>query len=127
MPFVNILHSPDFSGDRKEQLGDAVHQALIDVFDIPPAKRIQALSAYAPDRIRFTPALVGARRSDSAFFLQITSARGRTADRRRALFAAIAERAYAMADGDHEDAIVNLIEPGREHWSGGNGLAALAA
>lgn len=128
MPFVHIFHSRDFNQERIEHLGDAVHQALMGAFDVPPDDLFQAFSSHtAGSQLRVTQAFLGIRHSADAVFVQITCAPGRTADQKRTLFAAIVAHAHAMADADPEDVIINLVESSRENWSFGNGLAQLAA
>lgn len=128
MPFVHIFHSRDFSKERIEHLGDAVHRALMDAFSVPSDGLFQAFSARATGcQLRVTPEFLGIRHSADAVFVQITCAPGRTVEQKRTLFAAIASHAHAMANVDPEDVIVNLVESGRENWSFGNGLAQLAA
>lgn len=128
MPFVHIFHSRDFTQERIEHLGDAVHRALIDAFGIAPDDMFQAFSAQkAGSQLLVTPAFLGIRHSADAVFVQITCAPGRTADQKRTLFAAVAAQAHAMADVDPEDVIINLVESSRENWSFGNGLAQFAA
>jgi len=128
VPFVHIFHSRDFSQERVEHLGDAVHQALMDTFGVASDDLFQAFSARsAGSQLRITPAFLGIRHSADAVFVQITCAPGRTVEQKRALFAAIVSHAQAMAHVDPGDVIVNLVESSRENWSFGNGHAQLAA
>lgn len=127
MPFVHIFHSRDFDPDRVEQLGDAVHQALIEAFGISSDDRFQASSVHTGPRLRVAPSFLGVRHSADAVFIQITCAPGRTLEQKQNLFAAIADHAQVLARVNPEDVIVNLLESARENWSFGNGLAQLAA
>jgi 4-oxalocrotonate tautomerase len=128
VPFVHIFHNRDFSQERVEHLGDAVHQALMDTFGVASDDLFQAFSARSTgSQLRVPPAFLGIRHSDDAVFVQITCAPGRTAELKRALFAAIAFHAQAIAHVDPGDVIVNLVESSREKWAFGNGLAQLAA
>ncbi|MGQ3054856.1 MAG: tautomerase family protein [Roseateles sp.] len=128
MPFVHIFHGRDFNQERIEHLGDSVHRALMEAFDVPPDDMFQAFSVHtAGSQLRVTPAFLGIRHSADAVFVQITCAPGRTDERRRTLLAAIVAHAHAMADVNPEDVIINLVESSRENWSFGNDLAQLAA
>lgn len=128
MPFVHIFHNRDFNQERIEHLGDAVHRALGDAFDVPPDDLFQALSSHtAGSQLRVTRAFLGIRHSADAVFVQITCPPGRTGEQKRTLFAAIVAHTHAVTDVDPEDVIINVVESGRENWSFGNGLAQLAA
>ncbi|ARN22197.1 tautomerase family protein [Piscinibacter gummiphilus] len=101
MPFVHILHSRDFSQERVEQLEDAVHRALMGTFGVASDDLFQAFSARSVGcQLRITPAFLGIRHAADAAFVQITCAPGRTVEQKRALFAAIASHAQAMANAD---------------------------
>ena len=132
MPFVHTFQSRDFSQERVEHLGDAVHQALMDAFGVPSDDLFQAFSARTTGcQLRVTPAFLGIRHSADVVIVQITYTPGRTVEQKRTLFAAMSfhaqAMAMAMANIDPEGFIVNLVEFGRENWSFGNGLAQLAA
>ena len=52
--------------------------------------------------------------------------RGRTTDKKKALYAAIAERLNANLGIRKEDIVISLLEVSPEDWSLGNGVAQYA-
>lgn len=127
MPFVQIFHGWDVGDARASLLGDGVHSALVQAFSIPPDDFFQVLSArVAGQSLRVSPEFLGIRHSADAVFVQVTCAPGRSQSQKKALYAAIADNARAVAGLASEDVIVNLVESSRENWSFGNGLAQLA-
>ena len=64
----------------------------------------------------------GIKRSEEAIVIQITLNSGRTVDRKRALYRAIAEKLEKDPGLRREDVMINLVEVPRENWSFGDGV-----
>lgn len=108
------------------EVADAVHQALVAAFDVPLDDRFQTVARRAEDELVYPAEFLGVAHGSRLLVLQITCAPGRSVERKRALFAQIAQR---VADQGHfaaSDVIVSLVESARENWSFGNGLAQFA-
>ena len=59
-------------------------------------------------------------------FIQITLNGGRTTDKKKALYATIAQRLHANLGIRKEDVVISLLEISPEDWSLGNGEAQYA-
>jgi phenylpyruvate tautomerase PptA (4-oxalocrotonate tautomerase family) len=111
--------STRYEADRRARIADGVHRALVDALGCPEGNRFQVVYAVAPEAVRFDPDFMTGGRED-VVCVEITLVRGRTADRKAALFAAIA--AHLATEGVREqDVFVVLTENGREDWSVGCG------
>ncbi len=126
MPLVRIDMPAATTAAQQRALSDAVHQSLVDHFNVPLADKFQTLSARQPGQLVCTPEYLGVPHSDRVVFVQITCAPGRSVEQKRALYAAVASRIAASTDIAAADVIINLVETARENWSFGEGLAHYA-
>lgn len=124
MPFVRIS-VPAGAGDSKAPLSDAVHQALVETFNVPPDDRFQVVEELAPGGLVCTPAYLGVQHERPAF-VQIVCSVGRDVAQKQALFARIATLGAERAGWRREDLIIHLVEVQKENWSFGNGVAQYA-
>ena len=131
MPLVYVtLAEGTTSQDRRAQLGDAIHRALIDVTGAPEDDRFQVINEVPPANLIYSPDFMGFDRGPSAMFIQIFFNRDRleavageaggSVDVKRALFARIAENLGA-AGVRGDDILINLVEMPKENWSFGRG------
>ena len=125
MPFVRIDLPDSVSPQDAQALGDAVHQALVASFEVPPDDRFQVLARHAPGALVCTPAYLGVAHSARVALVQISCSFGRTLAQKRALYTGIAHHA-AQAGFAAADVIVHLVETARENWSFGEGVAHYA-
>lgn len=126
MPLVRIDMPAATTAAQQLALSSAVHQSLVDHFNVPPADKFQTLSPRQPGHLVCTPEYLGVTHSDRVVFVQITCASGRSVEQKRALYAALATRIAATAGIAAADVIINLVESARENWSFGEGLAHYA-
>jgi 4-oxalocrotonate tautomerase len=126
MPFVEIFVSENRSPSERRQLGDAVHQALVEAVDIPADDRFQAISLHASSDLIFDPAYLGVARSPGFVAIRITLRRGRSAAKKQALYQAIVNRAQEAIGIRAEDVLIVLTENEALDWSFGGGVAQYA-
>ncbi|RYG12930.1 MAG: tautomerase family protein [Burkholderiales bacterium] len=126
MPLVRIDLPAATPADALHAVGDAVHQALVQTFNVPHDDRFQVLARRAPDELVCTPEYMGVRHGADVVFVQITCAPGRSLDMKRALYARIAGDVASRGGFAPADVIINLVETLRENWSFGNGIAHYA-
>jgi 4-oxalocrotonate tautomerase len=126
MPLVYVtLAEGTTSQDRRAQIGDGIHRALIDVADVPEDDRFQVINEVPSANLIYSPDYIGFDRSPSVVFIQIffnadRFTAGRPVDVKRALYARIAENLGAVGvRGD--DILINLVEMPKENWSFGRG------
>lgn len=123
MPFVRISHSAGKTDQEIAALSAAVHDSLVETFNVPADDLFQVITAHEPGKgLRSAPSYLGITHTLDLVFVQIACSDGRTVEQKKALYQAIAQRAGA-AGIRPEDVVINLIETKRENWSFGNGLA----
>jgi 4-oxalocrotonate tautomerase len=127
MPLVRISVSPDVTLPQLQALGDAVHLAMVQTFNVPLADKFQVLTRHGAGELVCTPEFLGVSHGSRVAFVQITCAEGRSLDVKKALYADIAERAAATGAVQAADVVINLLEVKRENWSFGNGVAQYAS
>lgn len=124
MPLVRIDLTAGHSPETRAALGDAVHRALVATFAVPEGDRFQVIAEHAEAHgVVITPSFQGVDHLPRAMFVQITAARGRSNDTKRALYRAIADNVAATGAVRPDDVIVNLVEVERVDWSFGRGVA----
>jgi len=126
MPLVRISVIRGKSAAPLPDLGNAVHQALVEAVGVPAQDRFQVLSEHASGELVYDPSYLGIERSDGIVIVQITFSAGRSLEQKRALYRRIAERLSDLGVRP-ADVWVNLVEVARENWSFGNGIASYAA
>jgi 4-oxalocrotonate tautomerase len=136
MPLVHVtLAEGTTSQDRRAQIGDAIHRALIEVANAPEDDRFQVINEVPVANLIYSPDFMGFDRSPSVVFIQIffnrdrpealASQAGRSVVVKRALYAGIAENLGA-AGVRGDDILINLVEMPKENWSFGRGELSYA-
>ena len=126
MPFVRIDLPAATPADDIAAVSQSVHQAMVDVIQIPPDDRFQVIGRRAPGELVCTPRYLGIEHSDRVVFVQITLSPGRAVGLKEALFERIARDVARSTSFAAADVIVNLVESALENWSFGNGVAQYA-
>ena len=126
MPLVRIDVLEGRTLKQIAALGDGVHRAMAETIDVPPLDRFQVITPHAAGWLIADPEYLGISRSKDVIFIQITLNAGRTLEKKKALYAAIALNLAADVGVRPEDVLVNLVEVAKEDWSFGNGIAQYA-
>jgi 4-oxalocrotonate tautomerase len=127
MPLVRIDLIEGRTDAYREQVGEIVHQAMIDCLNVPKDDRFQVIREHAKNGLRFDPTYLGIRRSDDCIFLQITLNSGRTTEMKRRFYKAVADGLHQQLRLRREDVLISLVEVEKENWSFGNGEAQYAS
>jgi phenylpyruvate tautomerase PptA (4-oxalocrotonate tautomerase family) len=122
MPLVRIDLLPGRSPDQITAIADAVHDAIVDVYGIPPRDRFQVINELPGGRIIAQDAGLGFERSGGVVMIQIFTQRGRTDDAKQALYARIASGLETVGVAG-EDVFIGYVENGPQDWSFGFGVA----
>ncbi|WP_277959021.1 tautomerase family protein [Frigoribacterium faeni] len=122
MPLVRVDLLPGRSPDQITAIADAVHDAIVDVYGIPPRDRFQVINELPAGRIIAQDAGLGFERSGGVVMIQIFTQRGRTDDAKQALYARIASGLEAVGVAG-EDVFIGYVENGPQDWSFGFGVA----
>jgi phenylpyruvate tautomerase PptA (4-oxalocrotonate tautomerase family) len=125
MPLVRISLVKGNAPEHRRQIGDAVHRALVETIDVPPADRFQLITEHEAGDLIYDPGYLGIARTSDIVIIQLTITVGRSLAKKRALFRRIADNLAALGLR-REDVWVNLVEVAKENWSFGNGEASYA-
>jgi 4-oxalocrotonate tautomerase len=125
MPLVRIDIPADTPPQTIRNVADLVHKAMVGALNIPIADRFQTISRRMSDELICTEEFLGITHTQAIVLIQITLA-PRSAELKKALFAAIASEIEHHTPFKARDVIINLIEAPKENWSFGNGIAQLA-
>ena len=127
MPFVRASVPDRFSDAQVARVSDAIHESMVETFNVPADDRFQVISRHAPRELVCSPSFLGIRHSADVVLVQITCSEGRSVETKKALFTALALSIARDGAVSPSDVIVNLVEVRRENWSFGDGLAQYAA
>ena len=126
MPFVRISLRGELTDQQLSDISDAVHDSMVQTFNVPPKDRFQVLTRHAPLEISCTPEYLDIAHGARVAFVQITCNEGRTLEMKKALYAKLASSIEATGAVKAADVIVSLVEVKKENWSFGNGIAQYA-
>jgi phenylpyruvate tautomerase PptA (4-oxalocrotonate tautomerase family) len=123
VPFVRISVPVSTPEAMCRAIPGAVHRALVDAIGIPEGDRFQLVTRYPAADGFFDPHYLGIARQD-VVAVEITLARGRSDERKRALYRRITDE-LAAAGIRGQDVFITLTENGPADWSVGDGQAQL--
>jgi 4-oxalocrotonate tautomerase len=123
MPFVRI----DLLAGRTETeisaIGGAVHQAMVEVLNVPERDRFQIITEHPAGRLIYHASYLGVERTDGIVIVQILLSAGRAPEQKQAFYARLAALLAQNAKLRPEDVTIALVENTRGDWSFGNGVA----
>ena len=123
MPFVRIDLIEGKSAEYRKTIGDVVYDAMRTTIDVPENDRFQVITEHKSENLIFDSTYLGISRTKDCVFIQITLNAGRTVEKKRAFYKAIADGLQGRLTLRREDVFINLVEVSKEDWSFGNGLA----
>ena len=126
MPFTQISLRKGKSLDYRRELMEEVYLAMRESIEIPENDRFATITELEDGNFNNSGDYLGISRSDDIVYIQITLNSGRTTDKKKALYAKIAERLNAKPGIQTEDIVISLLEVSPEDWSLGNGKAQYA-
>jgi phenylpyruvate tautomerase PptA (4-oxalocrotonate tautomerase family) len=118
MPLVKISRRSGRPAEENRQVGNAVHDALVEAFKIPDHDRLHVWVELDAGHLE-TPA----ERGPAFTLIEIVAFPGRSAEAKRTLFRGIAGRLQELGIPG-SDLFVILTEPPLESWSVRNGVSA---
>jgi 4-oxalocrotonate tautomerase len=126
MPFVRIDLVEGKPTDYRQCIGDVVYDAMRTTIDVPANDRFQVIAEHKAENFICDPTYLDIARTRDCVFIQITLNAGRTVEKKRAFYKAIADGLHEKLKLRREDVFINLVEVSKENWSFGNGLAQYA-
>jgi phenylpyruvate tautomerase PptA (4-oxalocrotonate tautomerase family) len=124
MPFVRISLLRGKPPAYLRAVSDAVHQALVEAFGIPPADRFQAIHQHKPGELVFDRDYLGGPRSDDFLLVCITGGKPRDAATKAALYRRLAALLAEAPGLRPEDLMVIYQGTSMEDWSFSGGISA---
>lgn len=120
MPSTTIEVRRPYPADEEVAIIDAVHDALVAAFEIPPGDKHVRLVSHEPHRFAHSPGLA---RPELYTFVAIDCIAGRSVDAKRNLYREIVNRLGALGiPADHVTIVVR--ESAAENWGVRGGQAA---
>jgi phenylpyruvate tautomerase PptA (4-oxalocrotonate tautomerase family) len=121
---IDVIARQDASATttRLQELGEAVHQALIEAIGVPADDRFQILRAHDKGLLRYDPEYLGVHRDDDIVFVTITMRAGRSAEQKAALYRRITELAADRTGTEARNVLIALVENESTDWSFGDGV-----
>ncbi|WP_343585803.1 tautomerase family protein [Flavobacterium sp.] len=122
MPFVRISLPKTLSLKTKNNISEAVHQSLIEEFNIPVDDYFHVIEELEFHQIKYPKSYLGISHSEEIVYVQITAGQGRTLEQKRKLYQQIATKISTSTEITINNVIIVLLENnGLENWSFGNG------
>jgi phenylpyruvate tautomerase PptA (4-oxalocrotonate tautomerase family) len=118
VPHVRIEIVKGRSLEERQQLFQAVHDALMEAFRIPDDDRTQRIVEHKPENFEIPPGS-----SDRYTLIEIPAFPGRSADAKRNLYQTLVQRLGQIAI-DPTDVSVVILEPMLENWGVRGGHSA---
>jgi 4-oxalocrotonate tautomerase len=126
VPLARIDLPQGKSAEYKKTIGDVIYDAMISTIDVPKDDRFQIFAEHKPETLAISPDYLGIERTADCIIIQITLNSGRTLEKKRAFYKAIADGLHERLGLRREDVFINLVEVPKENWSFGNGEAQYA-
>jgi 4-oxalocrotonate tautomerase len=114
------------SADFKKALMDEIYHAMRETFDVPEDDRFMTIFEHDDTTFSLGRTYLDIERSDELVIIQITANNTRTVEKKKALYARLAQRLATSSGIRPQDVFVSIIEVPKENWSFGNGLAQYA-
>jgi phenylpyruvate tautomerase PptA (4-oxalocrotonate tautomerase family) len=126
VPLVKVHLRAGRSAEHKDAIGAAIHNAIVDILDVPAADRYQLFTEYRAEDFRHTESFLGLTYSEQLLIIEIAFVEGRSDALKKSLLTAINEQLVATAAARADDVFVVITEFGRANVSFGQGLAQRA-
>jgi 4-oxalocrotonate tautomerase len=124
MPLVEIDLLAGRSRQEREAISEAVHEAMVELLDVPARDRFQIITEHQASTLRFDRGYLDIERDEGFVLIRVTLSEGRATDTKRAFYRRLAELLAARAGLREENLAVVLVENRREDWSFGRGQAS---
>ena len=122
MPLINVDIIRGRSDDQIRHLMDAVHDAMVEAFEVPDTDRYQLLTQHEANEVIALDTGLGVTRSRDIVIVRVTS-RTRSEVAKEAFYQALAQHLKKRCGVDPNDLIVAIMENGPADWSFAHGRA----
>ena len=122
MPLLYIDLIEGRKPSEVQGLVDAVHEAVVDAFEVPPRDRYQVVRTHPAHEIVAWDTGLGITRSAQQLIVHVVSRR-RTREMKEKFYEVLASNLADRCGLEPADLIVSITENGDEDWSFGHGRA----
>ncbi len=122
MPLLRFDLIEGRSDAELKTLLDAAHEAMLEVFQVPPGDRYQIVTEHKPSRMIVEDTGLGIPRTKNVVFVQMTT-RPRGRAKKELFYRLLAEKLEAACGISPADLVISTIENTDEDWSFGHGRA----
>jgi phenylpyruvate tautomerase PptA (4-oxalocrotonate tautomerase family) len=122
MPLVYVDLHAGRTADELGTLLDALHDAVVTAFEVPPRDRYQVVRTHDPAELVVQDTGLGIPRTANVLVVHVVSRR-RTAEQKQALYRAMAANLRERCGTDPADLLVSITENEDVDWSFGHGRA----
>lgn len=122
MPLVRIDLNKTRSKEQTRAIADAIHNAIVDIYQIPVRDRFQIITKHDEGEIIAEDAGLGFERSQDVVMIQVFTQEGRDSETKQTLYAKIAENLGEVGVAG-EDIFLGYFENTFHDWTFGFGKA----
>jgi phenylpyruvate tautomerase PptA (4-oxalocrotonate tautomerase family) len=124
MPLINIYLVEGQGKEKINNIGDCVHQALMDAWSIPQDDCFQIFHEKKKELFKMNRQMWGVHRSDDLIVLHITTS-PRSRAMKLAFYKRLPEILAERINLDPDDVFISIVTNDKEDWSFGAGKAQL--
>jgi phenylpyruvate tautomerase PptA (4-oxalocrotonate tautomerase family) len=117
MPLVRVSVYNSTPPATRKAIASAIYEAMRGTIGIPEGDRFIVLTAHDPAELFIDPNYMDANRTEQYVLVQIFLSRGRTVEKKQALYARVAQRLHEEAGIPIDDVMIVLNENSFEDWS----------
>lgn len=126
MPLTRIDIRAAKSREFKAALFAEIYEAMRQTFDVPEDDRFMVITEHNDDTFSFGRRYLEIGRSDELVLIQITANNTPTVEKKKALYARLAERLARRPGVRSQGVFASILEVPKQNWSFGGGLAQYA-
>jgi len=126
MPMSRISLVKGKSPDYLRALGDSLHAAMVEAFNVPPTDRFQVIHQHEPHELMFDRHYEseGGPRSDDFVLIAITAGKPRGTELKQAFYRRLVERLAKAPGINPTDVMVVITTTLGDEWSFSGGAPA---
>ncbi|TPK60426.1 tautomerase family protein [Mesorhizobium sp. B2-4-15] len=122
MPLLNVHVVKGRSEDQTATLLQAIHDSMVEAFEVPVRDRYQILHEHQPSHLLMEDTDLGFERTDSRVLIHVTT-RPRSQQMKERFYASLLENLGQRCGVAPADLMVSCVENRDDDWSFGFGRA----
>ncbi|GEK58495.1 tautomerase family protein [Marinococcus halophilus] len=122
MPLIRIDVIEGRTEEELQLLADAVHDAVVESFEVPENDRYQTINQHKPYEMYIEDTGLGFGRTNNIVVIQVIS-KTRTAEQKKRLYKNVAGHLQSRCHINSEDVMISITDNTEADWSFGMGEA----